>query len=318
MKTKYLAVALASLMSAACFTSCSNDELIPEETQTIAKTTCPKVIHVNVEGGTRAYMGEGNKPMWEVYAIGADEYYHGDLISITSLNASNEKTAALYKCTDAANGEFTLFEESGGWSNGEGVGPYIVSTTGYADITSKTISVTQVRTLNTTPLNLSSAYMACYTEDISNCTLKNIMALLKVTVPDKSTVNYLKIEHDGADEATYSFGSESGSWGSYVYKDDTDIPSLSIGEYAYPIYGSTADDIQPLAPGDYFFPVIPQTFGEKKSFSFKLSYTGNKWNLREHQQQIPTGDFFIDKEKKETITLEAGKIYDLGTVGVDF
>lgn len=316
MNVKYLAVA-AALIGAASFTSCSNQEDAVAEIQT--KTTCPKVINVKVDGGTRAVMGEGNKPMWTKYSFDPIYGPQGDQLDISSVNADGQQTGASFNCTNPETGEFTLDTDLG-WSRGEGVGPYIVyygtGSFSWADMDNKTISPSQPGNINPVPSDISYAIMACCTEDLNNCTLKNLSALLKVTVPADANVNYISLEHYGAEEATYSF--ETKSWGDYSY--ETHTRSFIIGNFAYPsMYASTADDIQPIEAGTYYFPLYPQTLSSAENpFCFKLTYTCDKWDVIGHNYASAPDSFFTTKTKTGSVTLEAGKIYDLGTLTVDF
>ena len=344
MKVQYFALA-AVLLGAASMTSCSNQEEAVAELQT--KATCPKVINVKVEGNTRAVMGEGNKPMWEEYTPWSYDGYtytpeSGDMLEVYSYNEEGKVIMAYYACTDAATSEFTLMEDyfhewddddniigAYTWEDQETyigstsgpVGPYLVyccqDVVSHADMVNKTINPGQPYMMKPVPSDLSNAIMACYTDDLNNCTLNNVMALLKVTVPADANVNYITLEHYGADDAIYSF--ETKTWGDYVY--ETSARSYTIGAFAYPsYYAQTADDIQPIEAGTYYFPLYPQTIisSAEKPFSLKVTYTTGKWEYAEATGWAdPDDSFFTTKTKTGSVTLEAGKIYDLGTIGVD-
>lgn len=345
MNVKYLAVA-AALMGAASFTSCSNQEDAVAEIQT--KTTCPKVINVKVDGGTRAVMGEGNKPMWEAAVVGSyngmNYVQSGDFLEVHSYNEEGSQIYAYYACTDPSTNEFTLLEnsfpkydvyhniigaytwikaEDGTESTSVPVGPFVVVTSGTyssidVDLVNKTITIKQPWGINPVPGDLGNAYMIGTTVDLTQCTLHNSMALLKVTIPASPEMVYLRLGLNSAPEATYSYESmsivniEEASYDGYY--------DFSLGDYWYGDHGITADMLEPLTPGVYYFPVLPQTLTStvETPFCFRVNYTNNKWDAPANGYADPDDSFFTTKTKTGTVTLEAGKIYDLGTLTVDF
>lgn len=212
MKAKYLALA-AALVGAASLTSCTQEEIASVQHE----SSLPKVITISMAGETRAVMGERNKPMWEVYDPGyyiSDDdfaYDSGDRIEIFGYNALGHDTSAYYVCTNAEAGEFTLWEEDGGWSDGEPVGTCIVCACMgngyyYADLDSFTIEIDQPGAYYPTPGCLDSTCMVGYTDDLTKCTLHNTMALLKITVPEDTDVVYLGLAKRSAWGGMYSLG----------------------------------------------------------------------------------------------------------------
>lgn len=320
MKTKYLAIALASLMSAACFTSCSNDELIPEETQTVAKNTCPKVIHVNVEGSTRAYMGEGNKPMWEKVVNAGEPNHTGDMLNVYSLSEEGRLISCMYMCTEPSTGEFTIYTDWRYYSDnslytGEPAGPFIVKFGGFSVVLNESEAKSEISTFAssfTKPGELTDAYMACLTDDLNNVTMKNLMALLKVNVPEGSDIKQIDLDFYGYQRAEYDL--ISNSWCNY---GENAKETLSYGyAFYWDEWGGTAASVKTLAPGDYYFPVIPQTLtSTAENPCIELRFTDAAIPYTEKP-----GDpsLYTVKQKTGTVTFEAGKIYDLGTIGVDF
>lgn len=326
MKAKYLAMA-AALMGAVCFSSCTQEEVASVKSE----SALPKVITISVAGDTRSVMGDSNKPLWEVYTpYSYDETTHvyvpstGDQIVIEGLSADGGNTYAYYNCTNAEAGEFTLDEEYG-WSNGEPVGTCVVSACmgiGYYSVQfhDYTVYIDQPGSIyeEILPGGLNDSCMVGCTDDLTKCTLHNTMALLKITVPEGTDVVYLGLGKNSAYGGMYSL--ESNEW-IEIYDDDYDsYYDFRIGEYEYGERGKQPEDILPLEAGAYYFPMIPQTIvsGPEKPFCFKIYYTNQKWDLPGHNYDRPDDDYFTTKMKTGEVTLEAGKIYDLGTLGVDF
>lgn len=314
MKTRYFAYAVAIL--AACFSSCSKENVAKDN----LPSSCPKVIHVSVGDNpqTRVAMGEDLKPYWEAPTVtGVPAFASSENLNIYSYDAEGNPVFAFYYCTEPSTGEFTLNEMYGGWMNYSGesatpVGPYVVI---YCGNMNPTVNMEDMTIVFFQPYNsassesagdLSRACMVAKCDDLDNVSLKNIMALLKVTVPENK-YTYMAMEVYGVEDSTYDV--ENNTWSPRTIGGSR---TLSIGNMWYdPEQGKTAADVQTLEAGDHYFPILPQTLtSDDTNPCFTLYYTAN----REEYTRTINYSSMLSKVKNGSVTLEAGKIYDLGTL----
>lgn len=315
MKAKYLVI--AALISAASFTSCSSED-VATEIQTSA-STCPDVINVKFEAPvaatTRAIItGTDNKPVFEEFGIDQDTYaMYGDYIMVYSLNEENHVVYRSYNCTNSETGEFTVDESSPYWfdetnfeySSSAPKGPYYIayqnnSSFGYTRSHLDEFEIAAANgSFNSKP-NEFSGVMAGKTDNLSNgVTLKNLTALLKVTVPEGSNVISICLEH---------FSDIRAYFDSNLDYTDSDMYIGVNPEYKY-----LENKGNKLESGVYYIPILPQelrTDGpDGEQFSFRLMYSTTDLVT----SPINYSSFNI-RTKVEPVTLEAGKIYNLGTL----
>lgn len=306
MKVRLFAVAATALLSIACLTSCSNDEVLPVEEQNTV-SSCPKVIHVNFDqsSATRLVMGEdGLTPQWEEFDA---QRWSGDMLRVSTYNEDGHRITTQYFCTDASKGEFTIGDngwydmETGEKSSSDPAGPYVITYGSTAsangiDMQNKTIDFIGYSFM-TSSNHINYSLMAAVTNDLNDVTMKNVGALLKISIPSAFTEAELVLKATGI--GTYNY--ETGEWilGS--------VPELgafsSLGNCNYdPANGQTEEDVIVREPGVFYIPVIPQTIE-----SINISYTDAKLPVGSNDTPV-----FVNFEKVGKANVVANTVYDLG------
>lgn len=328
-------MAAAALMSAACFTACSNEEVLPEAVQETA-STCPKVIYVNFEkpAETRLVMGDNNTPVWEQYSYDASTgFMEGDYICVFGCSSDGELIKGYYNCIDPEKNEFEYDEDypwcylkTGDHFGATPEGPFMLLYSGIPGSCDLNLEEGWIRLydpnyISPTPNDLNGGFMVGTTDDLSKgATMKNIFALLKFTIPAASEsenipeTTWVCITTATTSSAIYHWNAAPGTnpWSDWAERDPYCSSCVDIGNPCYdPDAGESEEDVQSLEPGDYYVPIIPQTLEDSNSCgSICLEYSKDKENA--------FNGFSMERKTKTTaVTLEAGKIYDLGTLWMD-
>lgn len=302
MKVRFFAVA-AALLFAAGLSSCTSENLNPEESKA---ASYPRVITVNMGNDTRVALDNTNRPVFEKFqGTTADSNWKGDYLNVYSYDEEGYPLSAVYLCTDPEKGEFTLDDGNYGWGDEAPVGPYMVlynpHMPGSVNPMAMELMVDQIcYDLDLGSKGLDQALMAAKCEDPTNVTLKNVMALLKITIP--SWVEFIGVELR-AEMLSYAvYNVENCLW-SYP-NTETNDSVMCYGDM-------TNTSEQYLEPGVYYFPIIPQTVSSLKLRTISYTY---------YEEDDEYYDVFYEDEwgEAENVTFEAGKIYDLGLLGIDF